>query len=133
LDGGSQTWGPRRYLHFEHGRKRQWQTIVKKIRAAASREANKLRVVRVVNRKPAADKASRADSKVASRIVKVDNRAVRRVISRATANLFEGEVSSLGLTFILIGRSQARAPQNKWRRTTIYMAMLPIRRKLPCS
>ena len=73
------------------GGKEQWQTIVKKIRA----EVNKLRVVRVVNRKPAADKASRVDSrvdsKVASRVAKVDNRAVRKVISKATANLFEEE------------------------------------------
>ena len=92
------------------GGKEQWQTIGKKIRAAASRaEANKLRVVRVVNRKPAADKDSRADSKVA-RVARVDSRAVRRVISKATADLFEEEVSSLELTFILIGRSQARAP-----------------------
>jgi len=89
------------------GGKEQWQTIVKKIRAAASRaEVNKLRVVRVVNRKPAVDKASKAASKVA----RVDNRAVRRVISKATADFFKEEVSSLGLTFIL-DRSQARAPQ----------------------
>jgi hypothetical protein len=115
------------------GGKEQWQTIVKKIRAAASRaEVNKLRVVRVVNRKLAADKASRADSKVASRVARVDNRAVRRVISKATADLFEEEVSSLGLTFIL-DRFSGKGAANKWKRTTIYMAMLPIKRKLPCS
>jgi len=96
------------------GGKEQWQTIVKKIRAAASRaEVNKLRVVRVANRKRAADKASKAAnkaSKAANKVARVDNRAVRRVISKATADFFKEEVSSLGLTFIL-DRSQARAPQ----------------------
>jgi len=97
------------------GGKEQWQTIVKKIRAAASRaEVNKLPVVRVANRKRAADKASKAAnkaSKAANKVARVDNRAVKRVISKATADLFEEEVSSLGLTFILFDRSQARTPQ----------------------
>ncbi|MDX6304754.1 MAG: hypothetical protein QOI77_1723 [Blastocatellia bacterium] len=55
-------------------------------------EVNKLRAVRVVTRKPAVDKASRAASKVASRaaskVAKRDNKVVRRVVSKATANLF---------------------------------------------
>ena len=94
------------------GGKEQWQTIVRTIRVAASRaEVNKLRVVRAVNRKPAADKASKVAGKVASKVARVDNRAVRRVISKATADLFEEEVSSLGLTFILIDRFRARASQ----------------------
>jgi hypothetical protein len=51
---------------------------------ASKVEVNKLRAVRVVTRKPAVDKASRAASKVAKR----DNKVVKRVVSKATANLF---------------------------------------------
>ena len=72
-------------IHFEYGRERQWQTIVKTIRLVASKvEVNKLQAVKVVTRKPAADKPSRVVSKVASRAVRVDN----KVVSKATANLF---------------------------------------------
>ena len=71
------------------GGKRQWQTIVKTIRLVASKvEVNKLQAVKVVTRKPAADKPSRVVSKVASRVVRVDKKVVRRVVSKATANLF---------------------------------------------
>ena len=67
------------------GGKRQWQTIVKTIRLVASKaEVNKLQAVKVVTRKPAADKPSRVVSKVASRVVRVDN----KVVSKTTANLF---------------------------------------------
>ena len=68
------------------GGKRQWQTIVKTIRLVASKvEVNKLQAVKVVTRKPAADKPSRVVSKVASRVVSAAkaNRAASRVASRA--------------------------------------------------
>jgi len=74
------------------GGKKSWQTIVKKIRVAVSRAVvNRLRAVKARDKRPAADKVSRADSKVARVDNRVANRvankvAVKKVVSRATAS-----------------------------------------------
>jgi hypothetical protein len=69
-------------------RKKSWQTIAKKIRVAVSRVVNRLRagkmIKKVAVRMLAADKASRADSKVVSRVAnKVE---LKRAVSKAAAN-----------------------------------------------
>jgi hypothetical protein len=83
-------------VKIEHGRKKSWQTIVKRIRVAVSRVvAKRPRAVKAMDKIPAADKASRVASKVAS-VAKV---VAKRVVSRATANFQRSEeVSSIGLT-----------------------------------
>jgi hypothetical protein len=64
-----------------------WQTIVKKIRVAVSKaEVNRLRAVRVGDKKPAAEKVSKA-AKADRKVGRAANRlAVKKVVSRATAN-----------------------------------------------
>jgi ABC-type hemin transport system substrate-binding protein len=79
-------------IHKRTWEEKQWQTIVKKIRVVASnvevnREGNRLRAVRAVIRKQAADKTSRADSKEVSRVARVDNKAHKRAGNKATANV----------------------------------------------
>src|SRR5258706_15810564 len=71
---------------FRHGRK-TWQTIVKTIRVAVSKgEVNRLRAVRGTDKKPAADKVSRA-ARVESRVFRAAREAAwaKKVVSRATA------------------------------------------------
>jgi hypothetical protein len=64
---------------------KSWQTIVKKIRVVVSKVGvNRLRAVKAMDKRLAAGKVSKADSKVA----RVANKVVRtkKVVSRATAN-----------------------------------------------
>lgn len=73
--------------HFEQGKKKSWQTIVKKIRVGVSRKVNRLRAVKVTDKRLAGDKVSKGANKV----------ALKKVVSRATANLLVGdEVSPIG-------------------------------------
>jgi hypothetical protein len=103
MEVGFQTRRPNQLSRIEHGRKKSWQTIVKKIRVAVSRVGVKRpRAVKVMDRTPVAAKANKADSKVASKVGRVAKVAVKKVV-RATAN-FKGsdEVSSIGLTSHLL-------------------------------